>query len=33
MDDLLMAALIVALFLAAWGLAVFCERLSGRGRA
>ena len=32
MDDLLMVALIVALFLAAWGLSAFCERLSSRGR-
>jgi hypothetical protein len=32
MDDLLMLALIGLLFLAGWGLAVFCERLSSRGR-
>jgi len=33
MDDLLMLVLIAVLFLAGWGLAVFCERLAGRGRA
>ena len=32
MDDLLMLALVGALFVAVWGLALFCERLSGRGR-
>jgi hypothetical protein len=32
MDDLLMVVLIGALFLAALGLAKFCERLSSRGR-
>jgi len=31
MDDLVMVALISALFLAAWGLSRFCERLSRRG--
>ena len=33
MVDLLMVALIGVLFLAAWGLATFCEKLSGRGRS
>ncbi len=33
MSDLLMAVLIGALFLAGWGLAAFCEQLSGRGRS
>jgi len=33
MDDLWMVVLIGLLFLAAWGLARFCERLSGRGRS
>ena len=33
MVDLLMVALIGVLFLAAWGLAAFCEKLSGRGRS
>jgi hypothetical protein len=33
MDDLLMLVLIAVLFLAGWGLAAFCERLSGRGSA
>jgi len=28
-----MLVLIAVLFLAGWGLAAFCERLSGRGRA
>jgi hypothetical protein len=32
MDDILMLALVVALFLATWGLTAFCERLSGRRR-
>jgi hypothetical protein len=31
MDDLLMVVLIGVLFLAAWGLAKFCERLSDQG--
>jgi hypothetical protein len=33
MDDLLMVALIAVLFCAAWGLAIFCERLAQRGRS
>ena len=32
MDDLLMVVLIAVLFLTGWGLAVFCDRLSARGR-
>jgi len=32
MDDVLMLALIGVLFLVGWGLAMFCERLSSRGR-
>jgi hypothetical protein len=32
MDDLLMLVLIGVLFAAGWGLAAFCDRLSGRGR-
>jgi hypothetical protein len=32
MDDLLMVALMAILFLAAWGLARFCDRLASRGR-
>jgi len=31
MDDLLMTVLTVVFFLAAWGLARFCERLARRG--
>jgi len=33
MDDVLMLALTAVLFLAGWGLARFCERLSARGRS
>ena len=33
MDDLVMVVLIGVLFLAAWGLTKFCERLSDRGRS
>ena len=33
MGDLLMLVLIGVLFLAGWGLAEFCERLSARGRS